>query len=193
MCVKKLIAGTTAADVCRNTAPGLDTRIYAARTEWLTGGAIPAREDFFTDDVANSPMLISTDITFDTVTYPEAGWYAIDAQVQTASLESTFEGNPGAKYRATNLSYNIAGLDAKLEQHVEWLERHDDLIFLVKDKSGAFRVVGDQNTPARVETSTFRTGAAPGDDIGFEMGIIVDAHNNLWPRYTGARTPLVTA
>lgn len=184
-CVAKLIQAT-AANECVNKSPGL-TRLLLAEKKWIA--TIPAPEDYNADPVANGPLEISGDITFDAVTYPEAGWKEVPVQVQKTNLQPVSQGEPGAKSWGTRLAFSYAGHAPLLDQHVDWLQSAY-LVALVMDTAGRWVKVGDLNTPAEVDVAEGTWGPGPTDFSGWNIELLVPAHPNLWPYYTGAVTPL---
>lgn len=187
MCFALLI--NACAEACANTAPGFVT-LRLAEQKWLD--AFPAPSDYEADQALNVPLTITGDITFDTTTYPDAGWYEWCIQVETADLIPALQGEPGAKYWQTRLPFKLAGHDALIDQAVDW-SVNTKLVAMLVDQNGAKRVIGNKTNFLRLEKAEGPQGAKPGDFAGWDMELILPAHNKLSPYYTGAVTPIITA
>ena len=184
MCLTKLIKAQVPAGECANKAPGLN-KIYLAEAAWLSTN--PARDDYFNG--SGEPISVTSDITFDTGTYSAAGWYEWDFQPRTLDLNQELQGEVGAQYYTSNLSGKIAGHHKNVDQAVDWLPGLE-LIALVQDKDGNWIRVGSASNPLIASEIVSKYGTRAGEEIGFDITLNVDAHNRLWPYYTGAISPI---
>lgn len=182
----KLIKAQAGQTLC--VAPGI---VKLHLTEQKTIDAFPAVEDYYTDPVANNPLVISTDITFDTVTYPDAGWYEWDIMPESTDWKPTLQGPLGAQYWQTIIPLKLAGHDALLDQAVDWA-KGKKLVALLEDVSGKKRVIGNKSIFCSWQKIEGTQGAARGDFSGWDMELILPVHCALSPYYTGAITPIFT-
>lgn len=182
----KLINAKSKEGGCANAAPGF-VKLYLAEQKWLD--AVPAREDYFTDPVANEPLTISGDVTFDTVTYTEAGWYEWDLMPETTDYVPSGQGPRGARYWQSTIPLKLAGHDALIDQAVEWANCKK-MVALLLDVDGQYRLVGDKTVYLSVNKADGPQGAAAGDFSGWDMELFIPSHKLLFPYYTGAITPI---
>lgn len=180
MCVKKLI---TAQVACPNKVAGMTQFLYAADAKHIS--AIPALEDYDADPVANDPLTISGDITFDTVTYPNTGWRPFDVARDSMNLVQELTGDPGQQYVQQTLSWKWFGIEPVYAQALEWTIELG-LVFLAQDKAGKYRLVGDKSNPAFLGFNN-QYGLVLGDFVGSEL-TATRASAGLAPFYTGTIT-----
>lgn len=186
MCFQLLIKAETDTGKCKNNAPGY-SKMYLANQAWLD--TVPAPSDYQADQVANEPLEITADITFDTVTYTTAGWYEWDIQPQTTDWRPSLQGEIGQKYWQTTIPFKIAGHQALIDQAVDWAYNLR-LVVLLLDNEGLYRFVGNKTLYCSVQKMDGQQGAAPGDFAGWDAELFLPAHQKLSPYYSGAITPI---
>lgn len=180
MCTQKLIKAQV---TCPSKVAGMGAKIYFADARHIQ--AIPAAEDYEADPVANDPLTISGDITFDVTTYPGTGWMEWDVGRDTVNLTEELAGDPGQQYIDQQVPFKITGQDPLYDQALQW-SIDLGLIALIPNKFGGYRLVGDKANPAYLN---FRSdhGLVIGDFTGHEC-TLQRASNTKAYYYTGAIT-----
>lgn len=186
MCNFALIKAQVPQGQCANKAPGF-TKIYLAEAKWVSG--YPDELTFNSANTATAKV-VTGDITFDTATYPDAGWYEWDFQPKTLDLIQEAQGETGAKYYQTRLPGKIAGHHPLVDQALDD-SRDLDLVALMLDKDGKPIRVGSPSNPLNMEVLMSKYGTRAGEESGFDVELQVDTHNRLWPYYEGAIAPLI--
>lgn len=186
MCNVKIISAKAATGACKNTAPGY-VKLWLAEQQWFD--TFPAPEDFFTDPVTYDPLVISADITFDTVTYTTAGWYEWDLQPETGDWLPSAQGELGARYWQTTIPFKIAGHEALVDQAVQFA-LNARCVAMLEDTTGARRVIGNKSLYVSLNKADGSQGKKAGDFAGWDCELLLPSHLVVSPYYTGAMTPV---
>lgn len=173
---------------CVELLPGALAYGWFTRGLWID--AFPGFKDYETSGLAADAYMIDGDITFDTTTYPEAGWYQYAFLKDSLDvMEETLGGTDVGKYESTVVPFKMPGINGVILHHFAWLKSCPDLIMMYPSKSGLDRVVGNQSFPLDVYGKV-QHGKKAGDYVGVDAEGKIDAHGYNWPLYSGAKTPI---
>lgn len=177
MCNEALVP--VSPDFCNLGAPGL-TEFKVALAKWFDAFPAPVA---YSAGVANG-MTVAGNITFDTVTYPGAGWKDLKVQTDRNGFESPY--NEAKKTYSTTVNgfVPLDDQDPGLINYGMDLLNKSDVVMLGKDKDGFWEILGDPNNPVTF-VANLASGAGNDDDKGWTIAALWKRHKQPPHFYTG--------
>lgn len=140
--------------------------------------------------VATSLSEAATIVGPHTFTSP-AGFFKLNILPNTGLVESTNEGEPGAKTNTNSFGGTLPGITAR---NLGFIRKYQNvgMIFLVTQIDGKIRQIGSEDSPAYLTEASGSTGQKAGDINGIPVKF-TDTQAYQAPIYTGVITEFTPA
>lgn len=145
--------------------PGTKLKAYFTLKDELTGWPQTAEELGGTDQ--GDSKILDEAFDFSGAAAGKGFWREVDILVDTGQLRDTLEGEIGGQGFVNRLDFFVLGAGApQLEFADQVAANAGCMIWMIPDKKGNYRVLGEPDNPVFVETLEMTTGTVNGDRVG---------------------------
>lgn len=142
-----------------------ETEVYVAVSEHVdTFPSLPAL------GTASASLESLAKITADITFIAGKGFFKLHAQTETGEVKDDLVGNKGNKKVKSMYEFFLTNTSPK---NIGFIRQYKNvpLIFVVKEKTGRFRLIGSKTIPVYFDEASGTTGKGPEDDNGWQISV----------------------
>ncbi|CAL2105493.1 conserved hypothetical protein [Tenacibaculum sp. 190524A02b] len=157
-----------------------ETEVYAAVSEHIDSfPSLPPLGGDPATTTLEGLATLNTDIAFTT----GKGFFKLQAQVDTGEVKDELVGNKGNKKVKSSYEFFLTNTSARNIGFIRQF-KNTPMVFIVKEKTGRYRVIGSKTIPVYMDEASGTTGKGSEDDNGWNISVSATSGNPA-PVYTG--------